>query len=655
MPVDYSGDAMEVLARLKAASEGDWSPWTGGEISRLGAPFRADWRPYPESDVVLFWLVGVLANITSLYLAANLAVLGAHVLAGLSFYAVVRLLRARAVWAATGAVLFACSHYIFTRGLGHYSLSLAWTVPPALATCWLLARGSTLCRVYRWWMLGVAAALGLGNPYYLLLYLQLVLLAMLWSLFGRRNRTGLATGALCVGMAVGAAALQNGRRWTAAFDSTSAPSIVRDYSGTEAFALKPVELLVPPPTHRQSTLALLGRRYQRSTTWRTEWPSPYLGLVGIGGLGVLAFTVLARAVGRSRVRPPEMAWQVGWILLFATAGGLANFWALTTRLHLFRATNRYSVFLLAIALVMIVGWLTRRSRRWPTWAVGAAASGLLALGLWDQLPRPDPERWTRVAVEVESDREIVRELQERLPAGAALFQLPVLSFPEARMQNRMRDYEHFRPYLNSHDLRFSYGPLRRRARSQWQVDLTRHDPVRMVERLENAGFAGLYINRAAYPDDAAGLLSQLAAAGRTQVAEGKLGRQIVVLLRPSPKPVEPLADNLTWAAGWSNLPLPAEIRGQTAQRGVFTYYNPRETGLSGSLRLQLKADGVGYAQIKIRGTRKWHGRLDSNMQELVFDDIALPRGRTAIEIEAEAGGSLVWIKVLDLEWRISSP
>jgi hypothetical protein len=41
LPTDYVGDAHEMLARIKAASEGDTWPLTPQVIERLGAPFGA--------------------------------------------------------------------------------------------------------------------------------------------------------------------------------------------------------------------------------------------------------------------------------------------------------------------------------------------------------------------------------------------------------------------------------------------------------------------------------------------------------------------------------------------------------------------------------------------------------------------------------------
>lgn len=647
VPAQYAGDGMEVLARMKAAMEGEWGLFASAEISRLGAPYRADWRVYPEADLGVYWLAGALARAIGLYPAANLILLGAHLLAGCSFFLVVRMLGARREWAVAGGVLFGCSYFLFFRSLGHLSLALAWTVPPALASCWLVARGDRLCRRYWLAVLLIAVAVGLGSPYYLLLYLQLLVLATGWQVLAARRRRNLwlGVGAVLVGGAT--AVLQMGERWSGQTDRDNAPAIVRDYRGTELYALKIGELLTPPRTHRSETMALLARRYDRSSLWRTESYSPYLGLAAIAGLVVLLGTTFVRAARGGALRPPGVTWQLGWILLFSVAGGLANFGALVSRVHIFRATNRYSVFIMAIALVVLVGWLSRATRRWPRWAGAGLAGLLVAAGLWDQVPPANAARQAEIAAEVRSDQELAAALEARLPDRAALFQLPVLSFPEARVPNRMRDYEHFRLYLNSGQLRFSYGTFSRRSRGQWQSDYARLPPAALAARLQKAGFAGIYVNRYAFSDRDDSLLDALATAGWPERIDGRSGRQTVVVLTPAAQPEDPVADELTWGNGWSSLPLADGIQGQTAKRGVFTFFNPRPGPLTVGLRFRLSAEGRSEVTLAVNGTERWRGRLGEEPVELALENVRLPAGQSAIELVAVPGKreALEWIRV----------
>ncbi len=95
IPTDYVGVAHEILARIKAASEGETWPLTPQVIERLGAPFGADWNAYPTSDKPLMLLLGAIAKLAGVFAAANIGLLLAQLTAALAFYFTARWLRCR--------------------------------------------------------------------------------------------------------------------------------------------------------------------------------------------------------------------------------------------------------------------------------------------------------------------------------------------------------------------------------------------------------------------------------------------------------------------------------------------------------------------------------------------------------------------------------
>ena len=104
---------------------------------------------------------------------------------------------------------------------------------------------------------------------------------------------------------------------------------------------------------------------------------------------------------------------------------------------LFRTGCRYSVVILAVALLYAARRASDRDRR--AGAAGRdgtaslAVAGLLALVVFfDQVPRaPAPEQTAALARQVASDRAFVARMEAALPAGAMVFQLPIIPFPEA--------------------------------------------------------------------------------------------------------------------------------------------------------------------------------------------------------------------------------
>ena len=626
LPTDYRGDAHEVLTRIKAAAEGDTWPLTSQEIERLGAPFGAFWSAYPTPDKPLMLLLGGLSLIMGVFAAANLGLLLAQVSAALAFYFAARWLRVRWEWAWAGALLFAYTYHTFHRGLAHFSFVFTWTVPLGLLAVWLVAQsrrlewrspGAIVC-------LGMGLALGVGNPYLLLFWGQLLIWALLAQWFGPRRWANLRTGLAAGGVAVAAFLITNAEIWLHVQEPEGLPLLLRNYGGTERYALKPVEMFIPPEFHRLDFLSFFGHRYWRWSDWHGEAFLPYLGIFGVIGLVWLITASVRRVLQRRSL--PGQAMSAGWLLAYSSVGGVTNMLAFFVGFQLFRATNRVAIFISALVLIFLVVRLSRLTARWSApWRL-AAAIAVAAIGLLDQLPRPaSAEERTKIAADVRSDARLGRELEAALPAGAMIFQLPVMGFPEVMPPFRLADYEHFRPYLATRDLRFSYGAAKYRSRSRWQRDLENVPTTTLVRRLESYGFAALYLNRKGYEDRAEKLLQELAALGYQRTIRGELGNQVIVMLNPGGRPKKmPLGRSFTYGRGW-NLRPDGGVRWGEGE-AVLSYFNPYAVPLTAEVRLDLVGVSPREVFLRHRGRRVGSVRVDATPTALVLPALELQPG-----------------------------
>lgn len=594
-------------------------------IERLGAPFGAHWNGYPTPDRLLMSFLGALANVIGLFAAANAGLLLAQLSAALAFYFVARWMRVRWEWAWAGALVFAYTYHTFHRGLGHYSIAFAWTVPLGLLAVWLVAQsrrlewrsaGAVVC-------LGAAFALGVSNPYNLFFWLQLMAWALALQVLGRRRRENLVIGIAALGVAGAAFILTNLEIWLYVQEPDGLPLVARNYGGTEIYALKPMEMLIPPIFHRWDALAFLGQRYVRWSEWRGEAFLPYLGIVGLAGLGWLCVSSVRRIVAR---RPlPGQALSAGWLVAYATVGGVTNVAALYLGFQTFRATNRVAIFISALVLVFLMIRVSRATARWPGWVRMVAALAVAAVGLLDQIPREDSARdREELAARVKSDQDLGRGLEARLPAGAMIFQIPVLGFPEVLPPNRLADYEHFRPYLTTTTLRFSYGAAKFRSRSRWQRDLENLPVAALVKRLERYGFAALYLNRKGYEDRAERLLAELQALGYTDRIEGARGYQVVVMLHPSPRPSLPLGRSLTFGQGWHPRPIDG-VRWANSD-AVMSYFNPYDHPITVRLDLGIVSPRACHVSLVHAGRAIHSVHAGEEPTKLCVEQLLLPPG-----------------------------
>ena len=635
LPTGYSGDSHEILARLQAAAEGDIWPGKSQVITRLGAPFGAHWNGYPTPDKLLMIALGGLARLVGLFAAANIGLMLAQLSAAVSFYLVARWLRARWEWALMGAMLFAYSYSTFHRGLAHFSLIFTWTVPLGLLSVWLVA-GSRRVEWHRpgaLACLGAAIALGAHNPYNLFFWLQLMAWAVMAQWFGARRRPNLQIGLVSLGLALAVFVVMHLEVWLHVNEPEGAPLLVRNYGSTEYFALKPVEMFIPPGMHRWDLLAFFGDRYTRWTDWRGEAFHPYLGLVGIAGLIWLGVVVMRRVFARREL--PGQALAVGWLTAFASVGGITNLLAFFAGLQVFRATNRVGIYLSGIVLFFLVVRLSRAATGRPRGLSVAAALAMAALGILDQVPRgPGAEQAREIAAMVAADQALGREMEAALPAGAMVFQLPVMGFPEVVPPWRLTDYELFRPYFSTRTLRLSYGAAKLRARSRWQRDLERLPAAELVRRLEEYGFAALYFNLKGYEDRAGQMLRELAALGYDRRLQSRLGNQVVVLLRPSPAPHLPLARVPTYGRGW-HLPADGGVR-WAFEDAVMSYYNPFDVPITIELNLSLLAVSPRRLTLTHEGRPVGAIQADQSPQVLRVSGLVLAPGVNRFRLGSDA-------------------
>ncbi len=516
-------DVIGMLATFRAAADGHFVPLGPKKIPELGAPGVADWADNPVVEEILFWGTGLLARWTGLFAALNIKLMLAHLLAGISFFFVARYFQALRAWAFAGALAFGLAPFVFSESPHHSNVAIVWHVPFFLIVWrWAISPGGIVPWGKNFWLaLALAFVTGLQNIYYTNIFCQLTLLCGAVSAW-RGRRWSPLLGALGV---IGGSALAF---TLMAFDTLAyrlheGPNplaLARAYHWLEIYALKLVDLFVPPPTHQLDFLAQFSAAHARKLAIVNE--GSYLGVLGIVSLCSLVFLSARAAISRGRI--PVEFWQVLWIFVVFTTGGL-NTIVGVFGLTLFRAGYRVGIVILAVVLLFFV----RKVSRWP----GGSLSTLLAVlasavVLVDQVPRSvSPEAKALIALQIESDREFTREMERLLPEGAMIFQLPAMDYPESPVPG-ITPYEHLRPYLYSRTLRFSFGSVKGRGGRMLQPPVSGEDYAAFADDLQRQGFAAIFINLRGYRDGGREILASLSASGYRELVQSKTGDLLLV-------------------------------------------------------------------------------------------------------------------------------
>lgn len=546
----FSGDALWGMAATKAMADGEMMPILPKYVQSLGAPLGANWNDFPsiEEGINVWW--ALLAKVFGLFLGSNLVLLSAHLLAAISFYLVCRYLCYQRLFAFTGAALFALSRYAFWRNLPNLSLTFYWHLPLALLVFWWCIQERSLLGDRRKLALCMVVAVvhGTQSPYFSGIFMQFLFWAGLYSLLRWGEWRRLLPPLILLGVLIVTLLAMNADTiYTWAKYGANPGAAPRWYSDLERYALKPVELLVPRSHAIDAVQRWANDAYFTKSMILGEEGSAYCGIVGIAASLLLGYAAARAFAKRDLTAVPLHFVAVCLVLAFSVVGGINGVVGLSG-MWLFRASNRYSILIFAILLMFLVRQLSAWSVNWSRLTMWLSCAALLAAGVYDQVPPRYPEREAVAQKAIASEAKFVRDIEARLPKGASIFQLPVYDFPEGAVVGTITDYEPFRPYLHSHNLRFSYGTMKGRHEERWQKEAQELGVEGGLKTVEKYGFSALLIDRRGYADRAFSLQETLRANGRSRVL-GQTKDLICIALNPARNPLLPPV----FGTGWSNL------------------------------------------------------------------------------------------------------
>lgn len=526
VPLVYRSDALAGGSQVKATLEGGWY-----ETNRLlGAPYTQNLHDFPVADNLQFALAKTFGLFSDQWGAVyNACYLVTYPLTAMAAMWFLRVVGARLASSFFMGLLYAFTPYHFFHGQPHLALSMLFVVPLFAALLfkivderpiWVRRPGT------RWFnplghltatSLGTVAILvliGSTSSYYSVFGLILMSVAVVVSAL-RRNFALSGHGVVAMGVliAVMIANMAPDILYQRS-EGASPAAFAREPLESEMYAFKLAGLVLPVPWHRIVSFAEFRSDYNATFPLPSE--SPALGAVAAAGFLYLLLLPLVVAVVRRRLQVHGPFGRSQRILsLFAvvaflcgTIGGFGTLFALFVSPDI-RAWNRIIVYLALFSLASVallvdagLGWLDkRRSGLRP--AVGRVLAvgvcGVIALGgLYDATP---PRKWNADPAVLRAwgnDVDYVARIEERMPKGSSIFELPVMAFPESEPIHRMEDYEAIRPYLHSSRLRWSYGGVKGRPQADWQTAAAEMDTPVLMTAVAAAGFTGLHVDRFGY-------------------------------------------------------------------------------------------------------------------------------------------------------------
>lgn len=516
-----ANDASFFLAAVKNVVEHGWFTHNPD----LAAPFGQSNLDFAASfgDTAHYALIRALAIVFhDPVVVFNAFFLLCFPLAAVTAYLVLRDLGAAAPVALVMGVLFAFLPYHVFRHQNHIFLAAYYAVPLGVWLVVALAEGRTLLdrrrRRRTATTLAVCAVVASASNYYAVFTMLALVLVVSLAALAWRSRW-MAIQGLLVLAAIGAVfALCHAPPVVYAMEHGRNEAVAQRSAGeSELFGLKLTQMVIPRPNHRVGFLARRGELYAAGNPLRSEGFSPSLGIVATLGLAGALLVLLTTGLGSRTVslrrRRVSLAGAVALACFFVgTVGGISALVAFEITPQV-RGWNRISLFiafasLLAVALALTALGERLRARGRPPWVFGALVATVAVLGILDQTTAHDEPAYASNRLSWRAEDAFVRGMEDRLPPGTAVLQLPYVPYPESGPVNGMLDYDLFKGYLHSTHLRWSYGATKGRP-ADWQDDAQGLAPQELAVASTMAGFGAVYVDRAGFADNGAAVVDAL--------------------------------------------------------------------------------------------------------------------------------------------------
>ena len=481
----------------------------------LGAPFGQEYYDFPLFEAINFLLEMLLGWIGGNYVFAVNAyyILTFPLIAVCSYWALARL-GVSSLPSAIVSVAYALLPYHFYRGEEHLFLSGYHFVPLSVMVAVWIARSDFLTtgarqlfRSPRFLASAVIMLLTAGSGiYYAFFTAYFVSMAALYAVVRHRSWRILVVAGALLGLLLCGGILNvvpSIRYWNR---NGSTTIVRRSAADSTYYGFRIASALLPIPSHRVPGLARLRESFglEIQPVLNHDDAASSFGFVASAGfLGLLVVPTVPYLPAALRDTLLALSCLTYAGVLLATTGGFGQLFAFLVTPDI-RCWERIVPFLAFFALAAVAIALDHVRGMSPTLGSRAAfAAGAVGLGFLAVADQTSPELVPdyRAAIEeAKSDRDFFGSLQQALPAGSMVFQLPYVPFPESPPRDRLRDYNLFRPYLNTTSLRWSYGGVRTRFADAWTRSVAQLTVPQLVDALVFAGFRGLVVDRYGYVD-----------------------------------------------------------------------------------------------------------------------------------------------------------
>lgn len=516
-PFVNSGDGLSSSWGIKRLMEG----WIL-DNPRTGYPFGSNFLDFPGADSGNYLILKLIGSITGEYYSAfNLYfLLGFSVTFAVSF-CVLRTIPLSIPFAFTAATLFTFLPFHIQR-IHHLYYTWYFVVPIFYYVALRLFYPSSINQIAEAslpWKIFFAICLiilGCFGVYYAIFGLIILAVISISAVITQRGISSLKFSFLAACFVALGVFLNLAPNIIYKHSNGPNPEVAqRSIAESEIYAFKFAQLVLPRQGHRNSRWAQIYHNYTSSTPLTNENGTATLGTVGALGLFAVFGVIFTSLVGR---KPSSALRVVSLIVLvlfmFGTIGGFGVIFSQLISTSI-RGWNRISVFISFGVLLVFFLLLQTQLQKYFTGRRLFSVSTVIAVifllgGLYDQTTPSCPSCNEQVKNSFNMDRNFIRSIENSLPKGSAIYQLPYLHFPEPSPPfYRMQPYDLMIGFLHSSSLHWSYGGMKGRTGDVFYRSLAKEPVIKQLDVIKRLGFAGVYVDKRGFEDNGAAIIDAL--------------------------------------------------------------------------------------------------------------------------------------------------
>ncbi|NUM36204.1 MAG: hypothetical protein HUU50_16805 [Candidatus Brocadiae bacterium] len=497
------------LAVTKNISEGGWL----GEFPRLGAPGVLSMQDYPfayfqQHSYILIKLF-ILAG-ASYGMAINLFFLVTFSLIAIAAFYFFKLQNISTMVSACCSILFAFLPYHIHTGQMHLALSFYFAIPLSMAIAFWIAEdkyfktkeGKTIKQLdFSKIVLSLIFLFFISSSdvYYVFYAAFIFFFSGLIASHHKKNLKPFFTGIIACSFLLAFVILFLIPVWIHKLQCSPIEAIIdRHWTHSEFWGLKTIQLLLPIRFHILEAFSGIADSYGIYPHCHVN-EAVALGLIGsLGFLSLLVWQIFPRPIENSLDQKVLLVSKLNLLsLLCASIGGFFTVFSFFLYPFL-RANYRVGIYIAFFSLFAIAFLL----EKWKTCSFWQQHKKLFPvflffitiLGTIDQNGTLAVPEYRKIQAAYCNHKDYFSSLEELLPKGSLVFQLPYASFPEGGDVHRIQMYEQFIPFLHTKQLKWSYGAVKNREIDIWLKEISQKDILSMTKELNSKGFSAILID-----------------------------------------------------------------------------------------------------------------------------------------------------------------